>query len=111
MDRIRVFFSVYSVRIWAILSALFICLLCVETEMYNEAQENKKITDGIIYDMEIINGETRSYIRFPDVYISTRYRLYVTKEERKAYFDVSEDTYCMYSIGDWFDSQNPRKVK
>lgn len=97
-------------RKWVVLSVLFICLIFVNSAIYNKEQENQKITDGIIYDMEIINGETRRYI-YSEEYIPTRYRIYVTKEQKKDYFDVSEDTYYMYSIGDWFDSQNPRKLE
>lgn len=100
-----------------VLGVFLLCVIFVESVFFEINYEDVKITDGIIYEKEILNGETRRTSLYSVEYFPTRYRLYVTNEidyigkkvQKKTHFDVSEGTYYMYSIGDWFDSQNPRK--
>lgn len=74
---------------------------------------NIQMYDGTIYKKEILPEEVRLY-----KYIPMRYRIYIENNvevherviNKKAYYDVTEETFSMYSIGDWFDAQNPKGV-
>lgn len=95
-----------------------------EQQRYNS---KANITAGVITDKEIINGHTKSSggIVYYDGkvgynfnnnknYVPTVYRIYISAEfeydgkthQGNNYFDVSEDVYNSYSIGDYFDSKN-----
>lgn len=67
-----------------------------------------RITSGFIYKKKMISR--KCYYIFGHEFICPEaYRFYILYFDKKVSFDVSEGTYCMYSIGDWFDSQNPQK--
>lgn len=85
------------------------------------------VSAGIITDKEIINGHTKSSggmvyhngkfgYRFNgnQSYVPTVYRIHISAEfeydgethQGHNYFDVSEDVYNSYNIGDYFDSKD-----
>lgn len=85
------------------------------------------VSAGIITDKEIINGHTNSSggmvyydgkvgynFNNNKNYVPTVYRIHISAEfeydgkthQGNNYFDVSEDVYNSYSIGDYFDSKN-----
>lgn len=68
----------------------------------------KQIMDGTIYKKEILPEEFNYHN-----YIPMRYRIHIKRKVNNSifyfYYDVSEITYSMYSIGDWFDIQNLRE--
>jgi hypothetical protein len=82
-------------------------------ELYTGADIYLK--EGTIYKKEVINGELRERAYGNMAYIPTRYRIHICDEvekrgriyEKKNFFDVTEETYSCYEVGDWFDSQNP----
>lgn len=75
------------------------------------------LEEGTIYKKEVINGELRKGAYGNMSYIPTRYRIHIRDKvkkrertyEKKSFFDVTEETYSCYEVGDWFDSQNPRR--
>ena len=94
-----------------------------------QIQYNNKasVSAGIITDKEIINGHTESGagIGYYDgkvgynfnnnkSYVPTVYRIHISAEfehngethQGSNYFDVSEDVYNSYNVGDYFDSKN-----
>ena len=85
------------------------------------------ISAGVITDKEIINGHTKSSggMVYHDgkvgysfngnkSYVPTVYRIHISAEfeydgethQGSNYFDVSEDVYNSYNIGDYFDSKD-----
>lgn len=95
-----------------------------ELQRYNS---KASVSAGIITDKEIINGHTESGagIGYYDgkvgynfnnnkSYVPTVYRIYISAEfeykgethQGSNYFDVSEDIYNSYNIGDYFDSKD-----
>ena len=93
---------------------------------YNSTK-SQSISAGIITDKEIINGHTENGagVGYYDgkvgynfnnnkSYVPTIYRIHISAEfEYKGetykdsnYFDVSEDVYNSYAIGDYFDSKD-----
>lgn len=95
-----------------------------ELQRYNS---KASISAGIITDKEIINGHTESGagIGYYDgkvgysfnnnkSYVPTVYRIHISAEfeyngethQGSNYFDVSEDVYNFYNVGDYFDSKD-----
>lgn len=95
-----------------------------EQQRYNS---KASISAGIITDKEIINGHTESGagIGYYDgkvgysfnnnkSYVPTVYRIHISAEfeyngethQGSNYFDVSEDVYNSYNVGDYFDSKD-----
>lgn len=95
-----------------------------EQQRYNS---KANVTAGIITDKEIINGHTKSSggMGYYDgkvgysfnnnkSYVPTVYRIHISAEfeyngethQGHNYFDVSEDVYNSYNIGDYFDSKD-----
>lgn len=95
-----------------------------ERQRYNS---KANVTAGVITDKEIINGHTKSSggIVYYDgkvgynfnnnkSYVPTVYRIHISAEfeydgkthQGSNYFDVSEDVYNSYNVGDYFDSKN-----
>lgn len=76
----------------------------------------QSITEGVITDKKIENGKVTGNI-FTQSYVPTTYRIYVTNDYKfedkvytgEVYFEVNEDIYNSYSIGEWFDSQDLNK--
>ena len=85
------------------------------------------ISAGVITDKEIINGHTKSSggmiyyngqagysFNANKTYVPTVYRIHISADfeyngetyQGNNYFDVSEDIYNSYNIGDYFDSEN-----
>lgn len=85
------------------------------------------VSAGIITDKEIINGHTKSSggmlyhngkigysFNGNKSYVPTVYRIHISAEfeydgethQGHNYFDVSEDVYNSYNIGDYFDSKD-----
>ena len=70
-----------------------------------------RIEDGTIYKKEILPEEVTGFR-----YIPMRYRIHIENNvevygnviDKKNYYDVTEEIYSMYSVGDWFDIQNPK---
>lgn len=92
----------------------------------------EEVSAGTIYDKEIVNGETVGgggfiysngkpgyYLGGEKEYIPTRYRIHISfeydydgkKYQGAKYYDVSEEVYTSYSIGDYFDSKNFEKTE
>ena len=101
------------------------------TDTYNDTMTKisiiEKTSSGIISDKEIVNGKVSSsggliyangqpgyFLGGNETYIPTIYRIHITFEyeyddtmfEGTKYYDVSEDIYLSYDVGDFFDSQN-----
>lgn len=95
-----------------------------EQQLYNS---KASVSAGVITDKEIINGHTKSGggIGYYDgkvgynfnnnkSYVPTVYRIHISAEfeykgetrQGNNYFDVSEDVYNSYNIGDIFDSKD-----
>lgn len=95
-----------------------------EQKLYNS---KASVSAGIITDKEIINGHTKSGggmgyydgkvgYNFSNnkSYVPTVYRIHISAEfeyngethQGNSYFDVSEDIYNFYNIGDYFDSKD-----
>lgn len=89
--------------------------------------ESTSVSAGIITDKEIINGHTAggAGVGYYDgkvgynfnsnkSYVPTVYRIHISAEfeykgetyQGSNYFDVSEDVYNSYTIGDYFDSKD-----
>lgn len=70
--------------------------------------KSKSVSAGIITDKEIINGHAYK------AYVPTAYRIHISAEfeykgetyQDSNYFDVSENVYNSYAIGDYFDSKD-----
>lgn len=90
-------------------------------------KESASVTAGVITDKEIINGHTKSgggmgyydgkvgySFNNNKSYVPTVYRIHISAEfeyngethQGHNYFDVSEDVYNSYNIGDYFDSKD-----
>lgn len=95
-----------------------------EQQRYNS---KARVSAGIITDKEIINGHTESGagVGYYDGkvgynfnnnkgYVPTVYRIHISAEfeydgethQGSNHFDVSEDVYNSYNVGDYFDSKN-----
>lgn len=95
-----------------------------EQQRYNS---KASVTAGVITDKEIINGHTKSgggmgyydgkvgySFNNNKSYVPTVYRIHISAEfeydgethQGSNYFDVSEDIYNFYNIGDYFDSKD-----
>ena len=93
----------------------------------DEIRLQSSISAGIITDKEIINGHSESGagIGYHDrkggynfnnnkSYVPTVYRIHISAEfeydgethQGSNYFDVSEDVYNSYNVGDYFDSKD-----
>lgn len=102
-------------KLFILLSLLFIILFFIAKSDYGCLYTNT--TEGTVYDKKIINAEVNNSV-FSTNYIPTRYQLYIVQKfeingkiyEKTAKYDVPEDIYRIYSIGDWFDSQSPWKL-
>lgn len=72
--------------------------------IYDDYDLFKTPSEGTVFDKKII---------YPEMdYIPARYKLYIVGESQIwAMYEVPEDVYYMYSIGDWFDSENLGKIK
>lgn len=99
---------------WGMIAIVIIGSISYGLGMYTGADIHLK--EGTIYKKEVINGELRKGV-YDMTYIPTRYRIHICDEvekrertyEKKSFFDVTEETYSCYEVGDWFDSQNPRR--
>lgn len=121
------FVAVIGVAIWGIKS-----LFSSYADVRSHNAVIEEISAGTISDKEIINGETVNgggfiysngkpgyYLGGDKEYIPTRYRLHITfeyeyKDEKyqgTKYFDVSEEVYLAYRIGDYFDSKDFEKTE
>lgn len=90
------------------------------------------ISSGIVSNKEIVNsevigggglvyndGKTGYYYDDDKQYIPTRYRIHITFEyeyegetyQGSKYYDVSDDIYCSYNIGDYFDTKNLTRIE
>lgn len=103
---------------------------------YNDMNTHKAIIEevsaGTISDKEIVNGETVGgggfiyingnpgfYFGGDKEYVPTRYRIHISfeyeydgkKYQGTKYYDVSEEVYISYNIGDYFDSKNFEKIE
>lgn len=95
-----------------------------EQQRYNS---KASVTAGVITDKEIINGHTKSSVGMGyydgkvgynfnnnKSYVPTVYRIHISAEfeydgethQGSNYFDVSEDVYNSYNVGDYFDSKD-----
>ena len=93
----------------------------------DEIRLQSSISAGIITDKEIINGHTKSSggivyyggkvgysFNNNKSYVPTVYRIHISAEfeyngethQGSNYFDVSEDVYNSYNVGDYFDSKD-----
>lgn len=114
-----------AVTIWGVKSLV---------SSYNDVKSHnaaiEEVSAGTIYDKEIVNSETVDgggfiyssgkpgyYFGGDKEYIPTRYRIHISfeydyngkKYQGTKYYDVSEEIYISYSIGDYFDSKNFKK--
>lgn len=103
---------------------------------FNDMNSHKAIIEevsaGTISDKEIVNGETVGgggfiysnenpgfYFGGDKEYVPTRYRIHISfeydydgkKYQGTKYYDVSEEVYISYNIGDYFDSKNFEKIE
>lgn len=103
---------------------------------FNDMNSHKAIIEevsaGTISDKEIVNGETVGgggfiysngnpgfYFGGDKEYVPTRYRIHISFEYEydgkkypgTKYYDVSEEVYISYNIGDYFDSKNFEKIE
>lgn len=83
----------------------FVSKICAIAMKVEHLTHFTQITDGNIYKKEIISEEFHYWN-----YIPMRYRIHIKKDVNVYstyfyYYDVTEVTYSMYSIGDWFDIQ------
>lgn len=96
--------------------------IVVEKQDYDEMAH---ISAGVITDKEVINAHTKSSggmvyyngkagysFNANKTYVPTAYRIHISAEfeyegethQGNNYFDVSEDVYNSYNVGDYFDS-------
>lgn len=84
----------------------------------NKEIVNNEIIGGIgapVY----IDGKTGYYYDDDKQYIPTRYRIHITfeyeykgeKYQGSKYYDVSDEIYCSYNIGDYFDTKNLTRIE
>lgn len=90
------------------------------------------VSAGTVSDKEIVNGHTTGgggviysngqpgyYYGGDKEYVPTRYRLHITFEyeyegemyQGTKYYDVSEEVYLAYEIGDYFDSHDFERIE
>lgn len=117
-----VFLTLMTIACWFALKNIF-----KDMNEYESYISVKSVSAGIISDKEIINGHTANGggIGYYDgkvgynfnnnkSYIPTIYRIHISAEfeyegetqQGSNYFDVSEDIYNFYNIGDYFDSRD-----
>lgn len=110
-----------------LIGALVKCLDILGEGISYTLKESASVTAGIITDKEIINGHTKSgggigyyggkvgyNFNGSESYVPTVYRIHISAEfeydgkthQGSNYFDVSEDVYNSYNVGDYFDSKN-----
>lgn len=106
------FFAKIAIRVAkiAILVMIIVGCLTVIEDVFKSLDEqlryNSKasVTAGFITDKEIINGH----------YVPTVYRIHISAgfeydgetHQGSNYFNVSEDVYNSYNVGDYFDSKD-----
>ena len=83
----------------------FVSKICAKAKIVKVGYFTQ-ITEGNVYKKEILSEE----FHYRD-YIPMRYRIHIKKDVNVYstyfyYYDVTEVTYSMYSVGDWFDIQN-----
>lgn len=109
-----------------VINCFFVLRLCFKS-LGKQLASQASVTAGIITDKEIINGHTKSgggmgyydgkvgyNFNGNKSYVPTVYRIHISAEfeydgethQGSNYFDVSEDVYNSYNVGDYFDSKN-----
>lgn len=95
-------------------NAITIILTLMVVGIIIRSNNDETISCGCIYDKKIAYVNSSIFHE-----ANTEYRLYVKGNDVvpflqkviiKRYFTVSEEIYNLYSIGDYFDSQNPKAL-
>ena len=134
-SRLSSFIDMYLIDIFKIvILVLMLVVGCIGSvkclELLDEGisyNSKASVSAGVITDKEIINGHTKSSggMVYHDgkvgysfngnkSYVPTVYRIHISAEfeydgethQGSNYFDVSEDVYNSYNIGDYFDSKD-----
>ncbi len=116
-------FVIAFIPLFFILAGGLYGIISVSEIIGEQRRYNSKasVSAGIITDKEIINGHTESDARIGygyyyenKSYVPTVYRIHISAEfeydgethQGSNYFDVSEDVYNSYNVGDYFDSKD-----